>query len=79
MKVDTFEDREYWTAESAADLDGWDCSLNREYKPGVHLIHAIRCFTNGDMEMHSIYCRTEILADYESRYLLPKNLEEVKR
>lgn len=65
MKIEAFEGREYWTAESTADLSDWNCSLNREFKPGVHVIHATRCAANGmGQEMRIIYCETQILADY---------------
>ena len=64
MKIEKIQGREYWTVESGADLAGFDCHLNREYKPGVHIIHATRKFSNGATEMRILYCPTEILAEY---------------
>jgi TPR repeat protein len=61
MKIDRFPDAEYWTAETIADLEPWDCSRHAKSKPGVHMIHAVRPLGAG-MEMRIIWCSSSILA-----------------
>lgn len=61
MKIDRFPDREYWTAQTIADLEPWDCSLHGKYKPGVHMIHAVRPLGDGQ-EMRVIWCDSSLLA-----------------
>jgi len=64
MKIESYQGQEYWTVETESDLAGWDCSLNRAYKPGVHIIHAVRPLLDGAKECIPLYCPTEILERY---------------
>ena len=61
MKIDVFGRDIYYTAESAADLDGWELIQVERFKPKVFRITQRRRTPGGGAEMRQVYCHPMFL------------------
>lgn len=63
MKIDRIDDRDYWTAESLADLRGWEVFHREPWTEAVSRLHCRRPLDTATMEFRMIYCRNTILRE----------------
>ena len=60
MKIDRFEDKEYWTVTKPTDLDGWVLIFIEDWKPGVKRLHVRTPSHQVPAEFRMLYCPDDL-------------------